>query len=83
MALNRVAICAFIDGMNKPFSQVLVWMRNDHCFIGNRTFEYVVRAGGANKCPTLLLETADDIATVGQHLEPPVESYDGSQTLPT
>jgi hypothetical protein len=69
--------------MNKPFSQVLVWVRNDHRFIRNRTFEYVVGTGGANKCPPLLLETADDIATVGQHLEPPVESYDGGLTLPT
>jgi hypothetical protein len=66
--------CALIDGMNEPFSQVLVWVCNDHRFIRNRAFVHVVGADGANEFPPLPLETADDIATVGQHLEPPVET---------
>jgi hypothetical protein len=45
-------------------------VRNDHCLARGWAFEYVVRTGDTNKCPTLALEAANDVAAVGQHHAP-------------
>jgi hypothetical protein len=64
-----------IDATNKAFSQVLIGVWDYHCSARDRAFENVMRAGDPNKCPSLPLKAANDIAAVGQHGAPPSSSH--------